>query len=221
MKSSPSKWGAATDSSCSHTGMICASQLPAPPLTALHLVITTSFAHLCSVKWSAARAAGRLSPAPALLNLLNRESLKSCSLETFAWFTVCQVFVLSFSAHHSSLGMFSWFVNCWSLGISVPHGYLWFGFLHLSFHIYIYIYICIPVSIPLQLLKLTEFSASLRVLPAALGQNKPVSASLHSHTGTQPVIKPFQWPQKISTYGNYGTINLKLQAGTYKSPFQV
>jgi len=81
----------------------------------------------------------------------------------------------------------------------------------------IILYICIPVSTTLQLLGLIEFSASLRVLPVASGQNKAVSVSLRPHTGTQLVIKPFQCPQKISTYGNYGTINLESQAGIYKS----
>jgi len=138
MKSSTAKWGAGAAISCLHSGMVRESQLTAPPLIALHFTVATSFAHSCSMKCSAARAASHLSPAPAPWNLLDRESLKSCSLETFAWFTACQVFVLSFSAHHSSLGMFSWFVNCWSLGISVPHGYLWSGFLHLSFYIYVY-----------------------------------------------------------------------------------
>lgn len=169
------------------------------------------------MKCSAGRAADRLSPAPVLPSLLEHESLKSCSLETFAWFTACQVFVLSFSAHHSSLGMFSWFVNCWSLGNSVPHGYLWFGFLHR--YIYIYACVCIPVPIPLQLLRLIESSASLKVLLVASGQNKPVSARICPHTGTHLFIKPFQWPQKISTCGNYSTINLELQAENYESPF--
>lgn len=108
--------------------------------------------------------------------------------------------------------------NC-ELLVSRYFSATWLFVVWLSPSIILYICVCIPIYIPLQLLRLIESSASLRDWPAASGQNKPVSAHICPHTGTHLFIKPFWWPQKISTYGNYGTINLELQTENYKSPF--
>lgn len=173
IKSIPSKWRAGKASSCPHIGMFCMSQLTASPFIALHFTITTSFACSCSVKCCAARAAGCPSLASQPPNLLDCESLKSCSLEIWLG-SVCQVFVLSFFS--SSLFTEYVLLIC-ELLVSRNFSATWLFVVWISPSI---IDIHRPIFIPLQLLRLTEFSVSLRALPVASGQDESVSASPYS-----------------------------------------
>lgn len=92
-----------------------------------------------AIEWKTSHPAWNALRAPTLLSLSDCEPPKSHRLGTCAGLAVCHTFVLSFSAHHSLLCMFFWFVNCQSVGISVRRGYLWFGSLHLAFHVYIHL----------------------------------------------------------------------------------
>lgn len=178
MKSSPSKRGAGATSSCPHSRMDCFSHYS----IALHhhyMVCTLVQREMLCSQNSWPDLTGSCTSNLILWVTEILESGKFCLFHSVSGF--CAL-LFSSSLFTGYVLLICELLVC---RISVPHGYLWFGFLHLS------LFICINMYTSLHRTPApkTEFLASLRVLPAV-----PVSASLHSHTSTEPVIEPFQWP---------------------------